>query len=321
MFFKHLSRRRAAIAALLLAVTVGAACSTASNAPSTSDPLPGFHDGTADNDGVSIHYVIGGQGPAVVLLHGWPETWRAWSTIAPDLAKDHTVIAVDLRGFGDSGFAKSDDGGYTAPAVATDIHTVTQQLKLGSIDLIGHDWGGAVALSYAAQYRADVKHLAVIEAPPSSDYLNLVQAKPGLLWWDWLAKGPKGNFAEQLIAGKEREFYGHFYQESEGAIDKDESDRYIAGFSEPGRTHAALEYFRQQDVGEKQVDDMLAKDGKLTIPVLGIGGAHSMGSAIGGFLPRVADHVTTDVVPNANHWVLEENPSYLLDSVRKFLTT
>lgn len=66
-----------------------------------------------------------------MLLHGWPETCWAWSKIAPDLAKDHTVIAIDLRGFGDSGFAGTDDGGYTAPVVASDVHAVAQQLNLG----------------------------------------------------------------------------------------------------------------------------------------------------------------------------------------------
>ncbi|MFJ4653352.1 hypothetical protein ACIP5Y_18985 [Nocardia sp. NPDC088792] len=98
-------------------------------------------------------------------------------------------------------------------------------------------------------------HLAILEAPPTGDYLNQVQAKPGTFWWDWLANGPKDDLADQLIDGKESTFYGE----------------------------------------------------------------HSMGASVGALTGRVAEHVTTDVVPNANHWVLEENPAYVLNSVRNFL--
>ncbi|MGF6885601.1 pimeloyl-ACP methyl ester carboxylesterase [Nocardia sp. GAS34] len=312
------------VAALTAATSLTTSCSE--SAPSTStvsaaaEPLPGFHDGTIDHDGIAVHYISGGHGPAIVLLHGWPENWRAWSKIAPSLARDHTVYAIDLRGYGDSGLAKSDEG-YQALAVTTDIHALAQQLNLGRFDLVGHDWGGAIALAYATQYRSDIAHLAVLEAPPSSDYLHLVQTKPDVFWWDWLAKGPKGELPEDLIAGKEALFYGHFYDEADGAIDSSERNQLIAALSKPGRTHAALEYFRQQDVGERQVDDLIARDGKLTIPVLGVGGEHSLGSAIGNLLNRVADHVTTDVVPGANHWVLEENPDYVSGSLRTFLTS
>ncbi|MFI1919581.1 alpha/beta fold hydrolase [Nocardia sp. NPDC020380] len=187
----------------------------------------------------------GGQGPAIVLLHGWPEDLHAFQKVAPDLAKDHTVVAVDLPGFGDSGFARSDDG-YQALAVASDVHAVAQKLSLGRVDIIGHDWGGAIGLAYAAEYRADVAHLAILEAPPTGDYLNQVQTKPGTFWWDWLANGPKNDLADQLIEGKEPNFYGSFYREADGDIDKSESDGLIAAYSKPGRTHAGLEYFRQR---------------------------------------------------------------------------
>ncbi|WP_460727055.1 alpha/beta fold hydrolase [Nocardia heshunensis] len=265
--------------------------------------------------------MIGGHGPAVVLLHGWPETWRAWSKVAPELAKDHTVVAIDLRGFGDSGFAPQDDGGYTPQVVASDIHAAVQKLQLGQIDLAGHDWGGQIALAYATQYRNEVKHLAVYEAPATTDYLNIVQSKPGATWWDWLATGPRADFPERLIAGHEHDFFNYFYSEADGAIDPSESDVMIAAFTRPGRVHASLEYFRQQNVGLKQIDDLLARDGKLTIPVLAVGGEHSLGPAVGASFPRVADHVTTDVVPGANHWVLEENPTYVVTALEKFLAS
>ncbi|MFE3258938.1 alpha/beta fold hydrolase [Nocardia sp. NPDC059091] len=324
MYFPTSGKRVGPLAALLAALLAAAAlvavsCSSSHDtaAPKPAE-FPGFQDGTVDADGIAMHYVKGGQGPAIVLLHGWPEDLQAFQKVAPDLAKDHTVIAVDLPGFGDSGFPETDDG-YQALAVAADVHAVTQGLNLGRFDLVGHDWGGAIALAYAAEYRSDLGHLAILEAPPTTDYLELVQHRPGTFWWDWLANGPKNDLAEQLIDGKESAFYGSFYREADGAIDKAESDGLISAFSKPGRTHAGLEYFREQEIGEKAVDALIAKDGKITVPVLGIGGEHSMGAGVGGLSARVAEHVTTDMVPGANHWVLEENPIYVLTSVRNFL--
>ncbi|MVU76999.1 alpha/beta fold hydrolase [Nocardia sp. ET3-3] len=304
-------------AALGMAATLATGCSSSQSA--AAEPLPGFHDGTVDNDGVSVHYVVGGQGPGIVLLHGWPETWRAWSKLAPDLARDHTVVAIDLRGMGDSGFAKSDEG-YQALNVATDVHAVAQKLNLGKFDLFAHDWGGEIGLAYADEYRSDLGHLAIMEAAPSSDYGKFALEKPDYLWFDWMALGAKDQLAEQLIAGKESAFYGSFYKEAKGgAIDKAESDAYIAAFSKPGRTHAGLEYYRQKPTGDKAIDAMIAKDGKLAVPVLGLGGQDSIGAGVGTMMGRVATNVTTDVVPGADHWVLDENTDYVLASLRKFI--
>ncbi|MFE3189867.1 alpha/beta hydrolase [Nocardia sp. NPDC059240] len=318
MRFNVFRHRLLPVAAALVAVgALVTSCS--SSAPTATDPLPGFRDGTIDNDGVQVHYVVGGHGPGIVLLHGWPETWRAWSKLAPDLAKDHTVVAIDLRGMGDSGFAKSDDG-YQALSVATDVHAVAQHLNLGRFDLFAHDWGGEIALAYADEYRSDLGHLAIMEAAPSSDYAKVALSKPDVLWFDWLALGPKDQLAEQLIEGKESAFYGQFYRAAKnGAIDRAESDAYIAAFSRPGRTHAGLEYYRQKPAGDKAIDALIEKDGKLTIPVLGLGGQDGIGSAVGTMMTRVATTVTTDVVPDADHWVLDENPGYVLTSLRKLL--
>ncbi|MFI1914122.1 alpha/beta fold hydrolase [Nocardia sp. NPDC020380] len=146
-------------------------------------------------------------------------------------------------------------------------------------------------------------------------------AHPEFVWFDWMALGPKDQLAEQLIAGKESAFYGSFYQAAKGgAIDKAESDAYIAAYSKPGRTHAGLEYYRQKPIGDKAIDAMIAKDGKLTVPILALGGEDSMGASVGTMMSRVAANVTADVVPGADHWVLDENHDYVLASLRKLLT-
>ncbi|WAL67346.1 alpha/beta hydrolase [Amycolatopsis cynarae] len=304
------SRGRWLLSALAAVATAAGLAVVPAASTAQASPLPGFHDGYVRNGGIPVHYVIGGHGPALVLLHGWPETWYAWSKEMPQLARDHTVIAVDLRGLGDSGSAPTDPGSYTALALASDVHEVARQLGFHSIDLAGHDWGGAVALAYATEYRSEVRRLAVFEAPPTVDYLNLVAARPGVLWWDWFINGPSGDVAEQLVAGREYSFYTSIYR---GSLAPEAVDRYVAAYSRPGSTHAGFEYFRQQDSGEAAVQQLVDTGGKLTIPVLAAGGQHSMGAMIGQDMTRVATEVTPAVVPDADHWVMEENPSFVLN--------
>ncbi len=293
-------RRRVTGASVLVAGALLTSLAAATPAASAS-PLPGFRDGYVGG----THYVVGGHGSPLVLLHGWPETWRAWAKVMPALARDHTVVAVDLRGLGGSEPEKSDEGSYQALSVADDVHAVVAKLGFAHVAVAGHDWGGNIGLAFAAKYRSEVTRLAMLEAPPSQDYLDLVAQRPNVLWWDSFVIGA-GPAAEDLVAGRERVFYGRIYESSEGAVDV---DRMVADYRRPGRTHAGFEYFRQQEDGEKAVDAVLARDGRLTIPVLGAGGELSMGGLVGAKLPRVATTVSTAVVPGAHHWVLDEQPA------------
>jgi hypothetical protein len=115
------------------------------------------------NNITQIHYVIGGQGDPVVLLHGWPETWYAWRHIMPALAQNYTVIAPDLRGLGDSSKPPT---GYDGKTVAEDIHQLVTQLGFKAIFLVGHDIGSFVVYPYAAAHPTEVKGLVVMEVPP-----------------------------------------------------------------------------------------------------------------------------------------------------------
>ena len=119
-----------------------------------------FSHHTASVNGIQMHYVIGGQGDPVVLLHGWPETWYAWHKIMPALAKNYTVIAPDLRGLGDSSKPPT---GYDGKTVAEDIHQLVTQLGFNSIFLVGHDIGAWVAYPYAAEHPTEVKKLVVMD--------------------------------------------------------------------------------------------------------------------------------------------------------------
>src|SRR4051794_6824723 len=125
------------------------------------DNMTFSHHTTSVND-IQMHYVIGGHGDPVVLLHGWPETWYAWHKVMPALAKNYTVIAPDLRGLGDSSKPAS---GYDGKTVAEDIHQLITQLGFKSIYLVGHDIGAFVVYPYAADHPEEVKKLVVMEIP------------------------------------------------------------------------------------------------------------------------------------------------------------
>jgi pimeloyl-ACP methyl ester carboxylesterase len=118
------------------------------------------HHMASVNGGIQLHYVIGGHGDPIVLLHGWPETWYEWRHVMPALAKNYTVIAPDLRGLGDSSKPLT---GYDGKTVAEDIHQLVGKLGFKTIFLVGHDIGTQVAYSYAAAHPNEVKKLAVMD--------------------------------------------------------------------------------------------------------------------------------------------------------------
>jgi pimeloyl-ACP methyl ester carboxylesterase len=162
-----------------------------------------FSHHTASVNGIQLHYVIGGHGDPVVLLHGWPETWYAWHKVMPALAKNHTVIVPDLRGLGDSSKPPT---GYDGKTVAEDIHQLVTQLGFKSIFLVGHDIGVFVAYPYAAAHPTEVKGLAVWEAPDPGFFV------PGRspLWWVLFHQIP--DVPEALVQGKEMTYLSWFYQ-------------------------------------------------------------------------------------------------------------
>src|ERR687896_1800004 len=156
-----------------------------------------FSHHMASVNGIQMHYVIGGQGDPVVLLHGWPETWYAWHHVMPALAKNYTVIAPDLRGIGDSSKPPT---GYDGKTVAEDIHQLVTQLGFNTIFLVGHDIGSSVAYPYAAEHPTEVKRLVIMDVPPPGF------APPGITprWWFSFHQTP--DVPEALVQGKEMEY-------------------------------------------------------------------------------------------------------------------
>jgi pimeloyl-ACP methyl ester carboxylesterase len=276
-----------------------------------------FTHHTATVDGFQMHYVIGGHGDPVVLLHGWPETWYAWRHVMPDLAKNYTVIVPDLRGLGDSSKPTT---GYDGKTVAEDIHQLVTQLGFKTIFLIGHDIGTQIAYSYAAAHPTEVKKLAVMELTIPGF------APPGRMpiWWGIFHQVP--DVPEALVQGKEMMYLSWFFSGltyNPSAITKADIDEYVSHYSSPGGLRAGFEYYRA--FPQDAIQNQNYSKTKLTMPVLALGGSFipvlggniTMPSIIYG-MKILAQNVTGITVPNSGHFIPEEQPQFLSDQLLKF---
>ncbi len=298
---------RSLIAAAALAVSVPAAAEVM--------PFPAsFSTQEIATNGTTLHVRTGGKGPAVILLHGYGETGDMWAPLAADLARDHLVIVPDLRGMGLSAIPA---GGYDKKTQGQDIAGLLDALKVTKADLITHDIGNMVGYSFAAQYPARVSKFVLMDAPI-----------PGVGPWEEILKNPLlwhfrfgGPDMERLVAGRERIYLDRFWNEfSADPKNFDEASRvhYAALYAGPGRMHAGFAQFAAFD--QDAIDDkaLLAK-GKLTMPVLAIGGEKSFGTTMATVAGFAASNVSGAVIPGAGHWLMEEQPAATVAVVRAFL--
>jgi pimeloyl-ACP methyl ester carboxylesterase len=265
---------------------------------------PEFHTSMIETNGTSLYVRVGGVGPAVLLLHGFGDTGDMWAPIARQLMKTHTVVAPDLRGMG---LSAHPDAGYTKKNEALDVAGILDHLKIDKADLVTHDIGNMVGYALAAQFPSRVTRWVVIDAP-----------LPGLGNWAAQLSNPKtwhfnfhGPDEERLVAGRERIYLDRFWNElsaNPSAIDEATRQHYAALYARPHAIHDAFEQFVAfpQDGIDNQA--LLAR-GKLTMPILALGGEKSYGAGMASELDFVADHVAGGIVPNSGHWVMEENPS------------
>jgi len=266
-------------------------------------------------NGATLHVRLGGQGPTVVLLHGYGETGDMWAPLAADLAKDHTVIVPDLRGLG---LSSRPAGGYDKKTQAGDLAGVLDALKIERADLVAHDIGNMVGYAFAAQNPRRVTRLVLIDAPV-----------PGVGPWEEILKNPLlwhfrfgGPDMERLVAGRERIYLDRFWNEfsadptrfTEGA-----RVHYAKLYAQPGAMRAGFAQFAAFDQDAIDNKAFLAADGKLPMPVLAVGGEKSFGPMMATVMRFAAGDVTEGVIPNSGHWIMEENPQATVAMVRGFL--
>ena len=254
---------------------------------------------------IKIHYVRAGSGPPVVLLHGWPQTWYMWRKVIPVLAEKYTVIAPDLRGFGES---SKPVGGYDKVTVANDIYQVVRGLGFEKIFLVGHDMGGPTAYAYASAHPEDVKRLVILDVAITIDEAESLAFYKRLFH---LSFHSEPDIAVALVSGRERTYLTHFYRNcyNPGAFTHEDIDEYVAAFSAPGAMRASMAHYGASSVDLEQRKEM-AKT-KLEMPVLALGGSMSFRRGVMHSCKQVANDVRGGIIEGAAHWVAEEQPEEL----------
>jgi pimeloyl-ACP methyl ester carboxylesterase len=269
---------------------------------------------TSQVDGVKLHYLTAGHGPAVLLLHGYTQTSRMWRPIIPLLAARFSVIAPDLPGIGDSDIPSD---GLDMKTAAIRVHALVKSLRVEKARVVGHDIGLMVAYAYAAQFPAETEKLVVMDAflpgvPGWEDVYN----NPGI--WHFRFNGPT---PEVLVRGRERTYFDYFWNDF--AADKThsipEADRaaFAAAYARPGRMRAGWAYFVSFQQAARDFAQL--SQTKLTMPVLAIGGEKANGKVLGEQMKLVATNATMVVLKDCGHWVLEEKPKETTDVLMKFL--
>lgn len=283
-----------------------------------------FRDAKVQIDGVTIHYVTGGSGPVVLLLHGWPASWTYWRRIMPALAAGHTVIAVDMPGFGASAAAPSAD----KVAISILMHKLMLQLGHSRVSLVSHDMGGPVAYAYAAQFPDGVGKLVFTETAipgfgfadgSDHDLLKITAQSAGSIWH--FAAFMKPGMAEMLIRGHERQFIDAMVTESytnPAAFSEDEAEELTRWISSPAGLTGGIAYYRA--LFRDADDNRRLATTKLGMPVLVLNGGDGFLRYPGPVSVReVAANVRDAVVPSSGHFIAMERPGYLATTLVAFL--
>jgi pimeloyl-ACP methyl ester carboxylesterase len=271
---------------------------------------------TAQVNGTRLHYVTAGEGPPVMLLHGWPQTWYEWRHVIDLLADEYQVVAPDLRGFG---YSAKPAAGYDAGTMAADLAALADHLGLRDVTVLGHDWGAVFGYVYAAKTPSQVRALGIVE-----------MALPGVgVMEQAMAPQPQGNFLwhmgfqsvpdlpELLIAGKERPYLRWFFEHfayDPSAITAADLDVYTDAITQVGALRAGLAVYQDFFTTADQVA-ALAKT-PLEIPVRAYGGEACLGGATLASVQAVAPAAEGGVIERCGHWAGEERPDVVASIVR-----
>lgn len=279
--------------------------------------LDGFAHHFADVNGTRIHYVSGGAGPAIVLLHGWPLTWREWRGVMPALAQaGFTVIAPDLRGLGDS---ERPSKGYDKKTVADDIRGIVRALGFQAIDLVGTDIGMMVAVAWALHHPTEIRRLVLAESLiPGFGLEELMNPATGGYWH--FGFHAQVELATMLTEGKEAEYLGinwTMFSPLKG-ITPDDRAEFLRTYGNPDGMRAGFRHYAAMlDDGKA---NRAAFDEKLTMPVLvlnaGLGIPQEQ--TLGG-VEQVFAQVEHDKVLLAGHAFAADRPDWTADRIIRFV--
>jgi pimeloyl-ACP methyl ester carboxylesterase len=277
-----------------------------------------FNSRFVDAGGLRQHAVMGGEGPPLLLVHGWPENWYAWRRVMPALARDFEVIAVDQRGVGRS--AKPARG-YDTGSLADDLVALMDALGHERFAVVGHDTGHFISYALAADHPDRVARVALLEVPgppgavddPSLFLPEPINNKVWHIPFNRVDKVP-----EQLIRGREDIYFGYEFAIQAGKkLPEDVVDYYVRLVSNRKSLRGSLAFYRAWD--ETVAQNAQRKTRRLTMPVLAVGGAASWGELVPNAMKELANDLQGVVIPGTGHWLAEESPKRLLAALTPFL--
>lgn len=296
---------RSLLAIIYAALLIGAAKPPAG----VGAPPAGFASGNARVNGTSLHYVRGGHGPALILLHGWPEDWAEYRAIMPRLAKRFTVVAVDLPGIGKSAPAAH---GYDTPSIAADIHALADSLKLERPYVVGHDLGAHVTYAYVRRFPDALRGAMILDVP-----------MPGLAGSEEAGKGfwhvgfiMEPDLAEKLVPGRQAAFLGYFLDM--GRFTPAERSYFIRAYGTP-QLHAAFEIYRAIP---KNAEFNAAQTGSNSVPLtVAVGEKSPFGGLlekfVEGYRAKGMTNVESARISGAGHYVVADNPDGVAELIER----
>ncbi|MBP4137082.1 alpha/beta hydrolase [Flavobacterium geliluteum] len=286
----------------------------------------GFENKYTVVNGIQLHYVEGGSGMPLLCLPGWPQTWYSFHRIAPQLAKSYRVIVVDIRGMGTSG--KPEDG-YSKKTMAKDIYELTKHLGFEKVNLLGHDIGGMIAMSFAFNYSEVINKLIVMDGahptegmlqmpliPAKGTFTNKMDINMPYVWW--MGFNQVKHLPEKLLEDRFRYLLDYLFSYvmlDDTKMTDFEREVYASVYNNPENIRASNAWYQSftQDIED-------SKNYKpLTITVLGIG-SNSSYNYIKMGLPYVAINCKVEGIIDSGHYMIEENPEKIIELVTGFLS-
>jgi pimeloyl-ACP methyl ester carboxylesterase len=266
----------------------------------------------AQVNGIRLHYVKMGEGPLLILLHGWPQTWYEWHKVMPALASQFTVVAPDLRGLG---LSEKTQTGYDKRTIANDVAALIKHLGVRSAIVVGHDMGGKVAYVLGLLYPELVTKLILVDCmPPGTE--NMDPAKGGMWHYGFHMAA---EFPEMLTKDREREYLAAQmaqWSHQKNAITQDALDEYARHYASPGGMTAGFNYYRTL------LDDakFLAPyaDRKFAMPVLTVAGRYGVSDNLFKAMKPKADNLKGVIAQESGHFVPEEAPAFLIEQIVNF---
>jgi pimeloyl-ACP methyl ester carboxylesterase len=270
--------------------------------------------------GLRQHAVIGGDGPPLLLVHGWPQNWYAWRLVMPALARDFEVIAPDQRGIGLTD--KPRDARYDPGTIANDLVALMDALGHQRFAVVGTDTGLPIGYALAADHPDRVERVALAEVPgppgavPQPPFF-VPEPLNNRLWHIAVNRLDKVN--EQLVQGREDIYFGYEFaiQTASSGLPADVINYYVGLLTNPDSLRGTFAFYREWDTMMAQNAERAKRP--LTMPVLGIGGETSEAGSVGNAMKALANDVQSAVIPGAGHWFAEEAPEETVAALTAFL--